>query len=135
LRVLVSVLVATLCGCASTVVPLQEALPPKAVLDQAVVHERAGAGAIVVRRDAAFIGSACTHYLHLDGRPVAELDVKQAVTLYVDGGEHIVSVLTRGICSSGASVEVAVNVAAGQRKSLRIGFDAGGSLVMQPTAF
>lgn len=135
MRFLASALVVALCGCASTVVPLDEAKPPKAIIDPSVVQQRTGAGAIIVRRDSAFIGSACTHYLHLDGRPVAELDVKQAVTLYVDGGEHIVSVLTRGICSSGASVEAAVNIAPGQRKSLRIGFDAGGSLVLQPTAF
>ena len=90
-------------------------------------------GRVLVKRDSGFMGAGCTHRIYLDGTPAAELRTGQAVTLYVQPGEHISGVMATGICDGNA--EASLVIQANQTKSFRSGADQSGSLKIQPTAF
>lgn len=121
-----------LTGCATAPMPTASARPG-VNLNRAITTATPGAGRIVVKRDTGFMGSGCTHRIHLDGEPVAEVRSGQAVSLYVSPGEHVVSAAATGICD-GIS-EATVTVQLGKTRSLRSGYDGNGNIRLQPTAF
>lgn len=103
------------------------------MLNHALATPMPGSGRVVVKRDTGFVGGGCTHRIHIDGKPAAELRAGQAVTLYTPPGEHVVSAVAAGICD-GIS-ETAVTIESGKTKSLRSGYDGNGNIRLQPTAF
>ena len=60
------------------------------------------------------------------------LSAGQAVALYAQPGEHVVSAVATGICD-GIS-EAIVSVEAGKTKSVRSGYDGNGNIRLQPTS-
>lgn len=128
--------VAVLCiastGCATVPTPISSAQPGKS-LSPVLSTATPGTGRIVVKRDTGFTGGGCTHRIHLDGTPAAMLSAGQAVALYAQPGEHVVSAVATGICD-GIS-EAIVSVEAGKTKSVRSGYDGNGNIRLQPTAF
>ena len=102
-------------------------------MSSALTTATPGSGGILVKRDSGFMGGGCTHRIHLDGEPAAELRTGQAVVLYATPGEHVVSAVATGICDGIG--EATVNVEMGKTKSLRSGYDGNGNIRLQPTAF
>ena len=131
-RIAVAALVCMLAGCATTPTPTAST-ERGSHLNRALITPRPGSGVILVKRDSGFMGGGCSHRIHLDGEPAAELRVGQAAVLYAAPGEHVLSAVATGICD-GIS-EAVVNVEAGKRKSLRSGYDGNGNIRLQPTAF
>lgn len=89
---------------------------------------------IVFKRDTGFMGAGCTHRVFLNGEPVADLRVAQAVSVYVKPAIYIVGVRSTGICGGGDS-ELEIDLKDGRPRTYRISSDQGGSLRIQPSAF
>jgi hypothetical protein len=124
-------------ACATEVVTTAQAkpVPPERVLLKDATTPFAGAGGIVVKRDAGFYGSGCSHHVLLDGRRVAVLEQGEKVTLYVTEGEHVVgAVLGGGLCP-GTMLETRVSARAGTSTGVRLGVGSAGELLVAPTAF
>ena len=119
-------------GCATSPTPTASA-QPGTMLNHAIGTPMPGSGRVIVKRDTGFVGSGCTHRIHIDGTPAAELRVGQAVTLYTPPGEHVVSAVATGICDG--ITEATVTIEVGKTKSLRSGYDGNGNVRLQPTAF
>ncbi len=93
----------------------------------------AGAGQIVVKRDAGWMGSACADEVYLNGQKAANVRAGEQVGFHLAAGEYVVTV-TATMCAGGTS-EMAVNLAPGQRKIVRIAHQQSGDLLVQPSAF
>ena len=79
------------------------------------------------------MGMGCTHRIYLDGVPAADLRSGQAVTLYADPGEHVLSAIATALCDG--SSEISMAILTGQTKTFRSGADGNGNIRLQPTAF
>jgi hypothetical protein len=119
-------------GCATVPTPIASAQPGKS-LSPIFGTATPGTGRIVVKRDTGFTGGGCTHRIHLDGAPAAALSAGQAIALYAQPGEHVLSAVATGICDG--TSEAIVMVEAGKTKSMRSGYDGNGNIRLQPTAF
>lgn len=121
-------LVVLLSGCAS--VPpsagVLDAAPPAAtIMAPAMTVPRDGTGVVVVLRDPTYYGSGCGNRVLVNGKPVAELDRGEKVTLYLAPGEHVVGVrIVSRICTE-ASDEVTVVSVVGKRSVYQVSPAAG----------
>jgi hypothetical protein len=88
---------------------------------------------IVVKRDQGFGGSGCSSQVFIDSFKAVELNSGTKATLYVEGGEHILSAEPMGICG-GLLSELKINVSPNSINRYRISISSGGDYVVQPTA-
>lgn len=121
-------------GCATTPTP-SELTQPGTLLTNAFATPAPDTGRIVVKRDSALFnaGNGCAHRIYIDGTPVAELRIAQAVSIYVRPGEHILSAELTSICNG--SSETSVSVRQGETKTFRTSGTGNGNITVQPTAF
>ena len=125
-----------LAACATTPTTIQQAsaVPSSRILAAQWVSQAPYTGSLVVKRDSGFMGSACTIRVFLDGVPVADLAPAEKVEIFVPMGEHIVGVISNGICGGGFA-ETAVIIALERQKILRIASGQSGDIYLQPSAF
>lgn len=123
-----------LAGCVTTPTPT-ELTQPGTLLTHAYSAATPGTGRIFVKRDSVFmnIGNGCAHRIYIDGTAVAELRVAQAVSIYVQPGDHVLSAELTSICNG--TSETAVTVRTGETKTYRTSANGDGGITVQPTAF
>jgi hypothetical protein len=92
-----------------------------------------GTGILIVHRESTFAGSGCGARVLVDGRPVADLQRDEKVTLYLPPGEHVIAARMAGRLCSGNGNEAVVQVEAGKRRTwelvVRFGWESSLDLV------
>jgi hypothetical protein len=107
-----------------------------AVMNDAAVTPRDGAGAIVVARDKGWSGRGCTYDVALDDQTVAGLRSGEQVTLYADPGERIVAISVRGEGKCDPAVaQFAVDVVPHATKKVRVGANASYDLKVEVNSY
>jgi len=86
-HIAVAALTCVSAGCATTPTPTASTQQGRRV-SSVLTTATPGSGGILVKRDSGIMGGGCTHRIHLDGEPAAELRAGQAVVLYAMPGEH-----------------------------------------------
>jgi len=131
-RILVSLALVVIAGCATTAVPLDQAKPGK-VAPNEWQSPTPGSGTLTIVRDTGMQGAACTSHVLINGKPVADLRIAQTATVYLPPGEYIAGVRNATICGGGDS-SVSVTMTAGARKAYRVGISVAGDLKIEPAA-
>jgi hypothetical protein len=127
----------SLTACATQPIAIHQAavVPSARVLAPQWLSQGAYTGSLVIKRDAGFMGSACTVRVFVDAVPVADLGPAEKVELFVALGEHVVGAASTGVFCGGGVSEAAVVVRAESQKILRIASGQSGDLYLQPSAF
>lgn len=125
-----------LSGCATEVVPTQEAssVPRERILAPDLVRPSTESGSVILKRDTGLNNAACNFRLFLDGQAFADIGTSEKVQIYARPGEHILGAETNGICFAG-NAETTTSLIAGQTRIYRVSVGSGGELKLQPTAF
>jgi hypothetical protein len=126
--------IATCAGCATQPVPNSGATATAVVHNTALTSPRPGTTPVTVKRDSGFLGAACATRVFINATPIADIRPTEKVVAYLAEGDHIVSASPTGICG-GALREVRVSVKAGAPVNVRVGYGAGGDMVLDVTAF
>jgi uncharacterized lipoprotein YajG len=132
----VAALVALMAGCATSPVPIKNAVavPPERVL--AYQKDVPGTGTLSVTRDSGHTGSLCSVGLFVDGKVAALLKPGERVSLHVPAGSVVVGAAYQGsgICGMGADrQEREAIVSGGKVKNYRISTNGDGVLDILPT--
>lgn len=132
----VAALVALVAGCATSPVPIKNAVavPPERVL--AYQKDVPGTGTLSVTRDSGHTGSLCSVGLFVDGKVAALLKPGERVFLHVPAGSIVVGAAYQGsgICGMGADrQEREAIVSGGKVKNYRISTSGDGVLDILPT--
>lgn len=127
---------ALLAGCATSPVPIKNAVavPPERVL--AYQKDVPGTGTLSVTRDSGHTGSLCSVGLFVDGKVAALLKPGERVSLHVPAGSVVVGAAYQGsgICGMGADrQEREAIVSGGKVKNYRISTSGDGALDILPT--
>ncbi|MCF5056966.1 hypothetical protein GIW54_07305 [Pseudomonas proteolytica] len=127
---------ALLAGCATSPVPIKNAVavPPERVL--AYQKDVPGTGTLSVTRDSGHTGSLCSVGLFVDGKVAALLNPGERVSLHVPAGSVVVGAAYQGsgICGMGADrQEREAIVTDGKVKNYRISTSGDGVLDILPT--
>lgn len=127
---------ALLAGCATSPVPIKNAVavPPERVL--AYQKDVPGTGTLSVTRDSGHTGSLCSVGLFVDGKVAALLKPGERVSLHVPAGSVVVGAAYQGsgICGMGADrQEREAIVSGGKVKNYRISTSGDGVLDLLPT--
>jgi len=127
---------ALLAGCATSPVPIKNAVavPPERVL--AYQKDVPGTGTLSVTRDSGHTGSLCAVGLFVDGKVAALLKPGERVSLHVPAGSVVVGAAYQGsgICGMGADrQEREAIVSGGKVKNYRISTSGDGVLDILPT--
>lgn len=127
---------ALLAGCATSPVPIKNAVvvPPERVL--AYQKDVPGTGTLSVTRDSGHTGSLCSVGLFVDGKVAALLKPGERVSLHVPAGSVVVGAAYQGsgICGMGADrKEREAIVSGGKVKNYRISTSGDGVLDILPT--
>lgn len=121
-------------GCTTPPTTEGQTTPAKMVLAPAMTTPDPTAGILVVQRDTGAYGMGCGHRVLLDGKPIAELDPGERITVYAKPGEHVVSVRTPGaICPDSVS-EISTVLEVGRKTYLRTGINFGTGVRISPAA-
>ena len=99
-----------------------------------LLQQGEGRGAVVVKRDSGFGGSACSARLFVDAKPAADLRASERVVLHLSAGDHILSAQPNGMCGGGM-VETRVRVSPHETATFRMGYGTAGDFTLTPTAF
>jgi hypothetical protein len=124
-------------ACATRPIAIYQAsaVPSSRVLVPQWLSEGPYTGSLIIKRDAGFMGSACTVRVFVDAVPVADLGPAEKVELFVALGEHVVGAASTGTFCGGGVSEAAVVVRAESQRILRIASGQSGDLYLQPSAF
>ncbi|MFS0827587.1 hypothetical protein [Pseudomonas phoenicis] len=129
---------ALLAGCATSPVPLNEAVQAPSERVTGYQESLAGSGTLIVVRDSGFAGSGCFATVFLNGEPVARLDTKEKASFHVPAGHWTLGagVEGSGLCSFGNErLEDAVIVEPGQTKKYRIYTSSEGEVGIKASTF
>ena len=131
-----AIFAALLAGCATSPVPIKNAVavPPERVL--AYQKDVPGTGILSVTRDSGHTGSLCSVGLFVDGKVAALLKPGERVSLHVPAGTVVVGAAYQGsgICGMGADrQEREAIVSGGKVKNYRISTSGDGVLDILPT--
>ncbi|AMN78263.1 hypothetical protein [Pseudomonas azotoformans] len=134
--VTIALFAALVAGCATSPVPMTNAVavPPDRVF--AYQKETPGTGTLSVTRDSGHTGSLCSVGLFVDGKVAALLKPGERVALHVPAGAVVVGAAYHGsgICGMGAErQERETTVTGGKAKSYRISTSGDGVLDILPT--
>lgn len=92
-----------------------------------------GTGLVIVKLDNSFSGAGAGAHLFVDGHEVADLYKSEKVELYLEPGDHVLSM--KSWESSTPFTEVSVRVVVGDNHVFRLKHDFGEPAVLIPTAF
>lgn len=132
----IALFAALVAGCATSPVPMTNAVavPPDRVL--AYQKETPGTGTLLVTRDSGHTGSLCSVGLFVDGKVAALLEPGERVALHVPEGSVVVGAAYQGsgICGMGANrQEREAIVRGGKVKKYRVSTSGDGVLDILPT--
>jgi hypothetical protein len=130
-------LVLSLMACATQPVSIRQAaaVPASRILARQWLSQAQYTGPLVIKRDAGFMGSACTIRVFVDTVPVADLAPSEKVELFVPLGEHVIGASSNGMFCGGGTSEAAVVIRPESQKILRIASGQSGDIHLQPSAF
>ena len=114
-------LASTLAACTSNPVTTAELAKPSAVFNADLWADAPGKGSVIVKRDSGGpLGPRnCTQAIAIDGQKALMLQYAEGTTLYLNPGEHVVTLtFPSWLCDTGDS-ELAVRVDAAKQKVLR----------------
>jgi hypothetical protein len=133
---LLTPLLISLLGCATTPVPTKSAknVQNSRVLNPALLERKEGLGQVVVKRDLGLSASACNSRVFANGTPVADIAQGEKVVFYLPEGEQMLAAKAVGICIGGL-VEAKVLVNLSRPAVFRISYGSSGEFSIQPTAF
>jgi hypothetical protein len=123
---------AALAGCATSLVPLSETkpVPRDQILATSLTSPREGAQSLTIVRDAGFGKGGATLAVWVDGAKVATIEQREALTVYLPAGEHIITAGLNSLRALGAA-DSTVSVTIPTRSRLyRISMDD--SIHLQP---
>ncbi|HEN8714610.1 TPA: hypothetical protein U8203_005102 [Pseudomonas putida] len=129
---------ALLAGCATSPVPLGEAVQAPSERVTGYQKPVEGGGTVIVVRDRGFVGSGCYATVFLNGKPVARLDTKEKASFYVPAGHWTLGARVDGeaLCSLGNErLEDSVIVEPGQTKKYRIYTSSEGEVGIKASTF
>ncbi|MBF8793490.1 hypothetical protein IRZ70_11810 [Pseudomonas monteilii] len=129
---------AVLAGCATSPVPLSQAVQAPAERVTEYQQPVKNGGAIIVTRDSGYQGSGCFATVFLNGNPAARLSPKETATFNVPAGEWMLGAGLDGkaLCGLNAErLEAEVVIKPGQTKRYRIYTSADGDVGVKPTTF
>jgi hypothetical protein len=101
---------ASLCACypATSPVSVEHAaqVPRERILSTTYAHHQDNAQAFVFVRDSGMLNSALYDMLWVDGEKVAELDPKERITIFLQPGQHLVTIgwVAKGNAAMGPSI-------------------------------
>ena len=123
-------------GCATTPVPTSEArpVPLERIQNPTLVKKQQGYGEVTIKRDEGISGSACNTQIFVDGKPVADIAPGEKVVLYLPEGDHMLAAIARGICGGGL-VEAKVSASEKRSPVYRVSYGSSGEFSLQLTAF
>jgi type IV pilus biogenesis protein CpaD/CtpE len=135
-KTIIALIAALLSACASQPISNIDAIPVAgtSVLSPALLQQRPGTYAVTIKRDAGFMGGACSTRIYVDGQAVADIQTSEKVVVYLLEGDHIFSARPNGICAGGVSETKAV-VKAGTPLNLRAAYGSNGEFFLNVTAF
>jgi hypothetical protein len=127
----------SLTACATQPVSIYQAsaVPSSRILAPLLLSQAQYTGVLIIKRDAGFMGSACTIRVFIDTVPVADLGPSEKVELFVPLGEHVVGATPIGFLCGGGTSEAAVIIRPESQKILRIASGQSGDIHLQPSAF
>ncbi|HEY7167236.1 MAG TPA: hypothetical protein VIB79_21920 [Candidatus Binatia bacterium] len=137
MRLLIAGLALCLAACATQPISIQQAaaVPAGRILAPQWLHPGQYTGSLVIKRDAGFMGSACTVRVFIDAVPVADLAPSEKVELFVALGDHVVGATSPDLFCGGGASETAVVIVPERQKIVRIAAGQSGDLHLQPSAF
>lgn len=121
-------------ACGSAPVSNAEAadVPTSRIFDASLLSARPGAVAVVIKRDAGFVGGACNAKVFVNGSAIADLATSEKVVVYLAPGQHMLG--ARHNCM-GTLAELQVRMDQPGARTFRIGTGPNGDFSLQPTAF
>jgi len=134
---LIILAVTALAGCATSPVPIAQAISAPA--DRLLAHQEAlpSSGKITLIRDSGFLGSGCYATIFLNGDRAAKLDPKERATFILPPGEWVVGAALEGGGLCGASekrTETETILKQGQEKHFRVFSAPDAGLDVRPTS-
>lgn len=135
-KILLAMVLLGLTGCATKPVTNEQAkdVPASQIIDKTMLSKKENTGAVIIKRDSGFMGSACLTRVYIDGKEIADLDTSEKVTVYPLVGEHIFSAWPKGLCGGGMS-EQSGKVNTDKPLMYRVGYGTNGDFGIYPTAF
>jgi len=135
-KILLAMVLLGLTGCATKPVTNEQAkdVPVSQIIDKTMLSKKENTGAVIIKRDSGFMGSACLTRVYIDGKEIADLDTSEKVTVYPLVGEHIFSAWPKGLCGGGMS-EQSGKVNTDKPLMYRVGYGTNGDFGIYPTAF
>jgi hypothetical protein len=122
-----------LAGCTTSVVPLSQTkpVPQEQIISTSLTQPHEGAQSLTIVRDAGFGKGGATLAVWVDGEKVATIEQRQALTMYLPEGEHLVTAGMNSLrAMGGADATVAVRIPT-RLKLYRISMDD--SIHLQPS--
>lgn len=135
---LILAIVALLSGCATTPVPVSQAIPVNQ--DRLLAFQVAPStphGTLVVFRDVGFIGGGCFYAFSVNGKLAVRLGVGEVATLYVPTGELLIRAsrdpMGGGLCALDQNnwTQRETYFRPNEIKNFRLSIDANGKLDVQ----
>lgn len=128
-----------LAACATTPVRPGAAVPVPASRMLAFEAPASGDAAVVVARDAGFMGHGCGIVVSIDGTDAAIMGAGEEATLYVAPGGHILGAHSsnKGLCSIGGAAQsrtLKFSAGASQHPQFRVGLLSSGDIAVTQTA-
>ena len=132
----IAVLASVVAGCATRPVADTDTtpVPLDRIIDSRFLQPSPGSGAVSIKRDRGFGGSACSSRVFVDATPTADLRPSEKLVVYLSSGDHIISAWPNGLCGGGMS-EARASVTSGSHLAFRIGYGSNGDFYINPTAF
>ena len=130
-------LLLSLMACATQPISIYQAsvVPSSRILAPQLLSQAQYTGSLIIKRDAGFMGSACTIRVFVDAVAVADLAPSEKVELFIPLGEHVVGATPTDTFCGGGTSEAAVVIRPESQKILRIASGQSGDIHLQPSAF
>jgi hypothetical protein len=129
-------LLLSLMACATQPISIYQAsvVPSSRILAPQLLSQAQYTGSLIIKRDAGFMGSACTIRVFVDAVAVADVAPSEKVELFVPLGETLSAHSDHTFCGGGTS-EAAVIIRPESQRILRIASGQSGDIHLQPSAF
>lgn len=131
-RFVLAALLLALGACTTSVVPMSETtpVPVDQIVSVGLTESKGGAQAITIVRDAGFGKGGATLAVWVDGEKVATIEQRQALTIYLPAGEHVLTAGMNSMRALGAADSTVAVTVPTSLKLYRISLDS--SIHLQP---
>ena len=137
MKLLIFILMLSLNSCATSPIATTDArlVSASSILSYEYTKYDGAKPQITIVRDTGITGSLCSIRIFVNGTSTADIDPSEKVELYLEEGEHILSIKYNGICGDGQLNETVVNLEKDAMKKYRISSGLSSGIQILPTAF